>query len=233
MLNKAPYDRPTPSFWQRNHHDVLVQRWASIVGPENVTVVVLDEADRGFLLRTFEELLGLPAGLLAVVPTGENRSLTLGEIELLRQVNIEFRRRNWSDALYKKVVRDGFGAQMQTRTPSADELRITTPRWARERAAEIGAAAAKNLAASGVRIVGDVWTLGRPAEAEEPDETAVVVQGVAVGAAREAVVGTIVSSGLLTTSAQVESTPAIDLLRVVLRRCWRRVRRAPRWAKRA
>jgi hypothetical protein len=114
------------------------------------------------------------------------------------------------------------------RTPHADEPRITTPRWARDRAVEIGAAAAKNLSASGVRIVGDISTLGSSSAAEEHDEASVVDGRVAVGAAREAVIGTIIASGLLTPASLVESTSAIDLVRVILGRSWRRVHRWPR-----
>jgi hypothetical protein len=225
MLRKAPYHKPTPTFWQRHQHDVQVERWASIVGPENVTAIVLDEADRNAMLRTFEELVGLPSGLLVAAHDSDNRSLTLGEIELVRQINVEFRRRGWSDELYKKLVRKGLGLQMQTnRRPGADEPRITTPQWALDRAAEIGAAAAGKLSALGVRIVGDVSTLGALVHAEEPSEAARAAQALPVDAAREAVLGTIISSGLLSPSTAVESTSAMGLLRVILVRGWRRAR---------
>jgi hypothetical protein len=225
MLKRSPAGRATTTFWHRHSHAVLVDRWASVVEPESVTVVVVDEADRGFLPRTFEELAGLPSGLLVTEKHTENRSLTLGEIELVRQINVEFRRRDWSDELYKRVVRNGLALQMQTnRTPRADEARITTPQWALDKAAEIGAAAAAELSALGVRIVGDISTLGARELAEEPYEAARADMLLAVDAAREAVVGTIVSSGLLSTSTAVESTSARDLLRVILRRGWRRAR---------
>jgi hypothetical protein len=202
-----------------------VQRWSSVVGPDRVTVIVLDETDRSFLLRTFEELVGLPSGLLAAERGTENRSLTVGEIELVRQVNAEFRRRQWPDEVYKRLVRHGLTFQMQTgRTPRADEARITTPQWALDRAAEIGAAAAEKLSGLGVRIVGDISTLGAPVRADDPGPGARAQVDVAVGAAREAVVGIIESSGLLTPVTAVESTSARDLLRVVATRAWRRAR---------
>jgi hypothetical protein len=224
MLRKPPYRSPTPTFWRRHHHDVLVERWASIVGADKVTVIVLDETDRSSLLRTFEELAGLPTGLLVDEPDTENRSLTLGEIELVRQVNIEFRRNRWPAELYKQVVRHGLVAQLATsRAPGTDEPRINTPQWALDRAAEIGAAAADKLAALGVRIVGDLATLGARVTGDDLPSVEAEPR-LPVAAAREAVLGTIISSGLLTPSTTVESSSAVELQRVILRRAWRRAR---------
>jgi hypothetical protein len=225
MLRKPPYNKPTPSFWNRNHHDVLVERWSSVVGPENVTVIIVDEADRSFLLRTFEELLGLPTGLLVPERDTENRSLTLGETELVRQINIEFGRRGWSDELYRRMVLKGSGFQMQTgRTPHADEPRITTPQWALDRVAEIGAAAADKISTLGVRIVGDISTLGAPRIADESREANQTT--LPVDAACEAVIGAILASGVL-TDTPVETTSARELLRVIVDRQWRRLRGQP------
>jgi hypothetical protein len=224
MLKIPPFNSPTPTFWHRHRQDAQVERWASIVGPENVTVIVLDENDRDFLLRTFEDLLGLPSGLLVAEKDTENRSMTAGEIELVRQVNGEFLGRGWSDKLYRKFVRQGLTSQMQTnRTPPADEARLTTPQWALDRAAEIGAAAADKLSALGVRIVGDVSTLGAPALATESNDPVRDYPMVAVAAAREAVVGIVVTSGLATSTA-VKVTSTRDLVGVILARGRSRLR---------
>ena len=225
MLKMPPYNRPTPTFWERHNHDVLVERWASIVGPANVTVIVPDETDRASLLRTFEELVGLPSGLLVAQPNNENRSLSLGEIELVRQINIEFQRNGWSDELYLRAVRLGFAAKMQTnRTPHADEPRISTPQWALDRAVEIGAAAAEKLSTLGVRIVGDISTLGTPVIAQERDESVGAGTYVAVEAAREAVLGTMITGSLFEPTKFVDTTTSLDLIRLVRARLWQRVR---------
>jgi hypothetical protein len=225
MLKKPPYNRPTSTFWERHNHDVLVERWASIVGPANLTVVVPVENERSSLLRTFEQLVGLPSGLLVAQPNNENRSLSLGEIELVRQMNIEFKRNGWSDDLYLRLVRQGFAAQMQTnRTPHDDEPRISTPQWALDRAAEIGAAAAEKLSTLGVRIVGDISTLGTPVTAQERDESVRADGYVAVEAAREALLGTMISGNLLDPTKFVDSTTSLDLLRLVRARLWQRTR---------
>jgi hypothetical protein len=223
MLRKSADGSLTPAFRNRNHHEGVVGRWASIVGPENLTVIIVDETDRNFLLRTFEELLGLPTGLLVLERDTENRSLTLGETELVRQINVEFLRRGWSDELYRRMVLKGVGFQMQTnRTPKADEPRITTPQWALDRVAEIGAAAAEKISTLGVRVVGDISTLGAPRISDASPEARDPAT-LPVDAAREAVIGAILASGVLTVMP-VETTPARDLLRVIGSRQWRRLR---------
>ncbi|MBA2700266.1 MAG: hypothetical protein H0U58_01015, partial [Chloroflexi bacterium] len=90
MFNK-PNTKLVPTFWQRHRHDRLVARWAEVVGPQNVTVVVLDEGDHAMVLRTFETLLGLSTGILVADEDLENRSMTFAEAEVVRAFNIAFR----------------------------------------------------------------------------------------------------------------------------------------------
>jgi hypothetical protein len=160
ILSQPP-STPTPGFWLRHRHDELLSRWANVAGPENVTVVVVDESDRRMLLRTFEALLGLPDGILVPEDEAENRSLTAAEVEIVRLLNHEFKRRGWPDANYAKYMRYGAVRQMKTaHQPGPGEPRITTPDWATDRAAELGAEMAKNIAGLGVRVIGDLSTLG-------------------------------------------------------------------------
>lgn len=161
MLRKPPYRKPTPSFWNRHDHAGLVARWAEVVAPADVTVIVLDDDDRTLLLRAFAAMLDLPAGVLVPEHGVQNRSLTLGEVELIRRLNAEFRRRGWSHETYARIVRTGVGRRMLLqRRPAPDEAAITTPQWALDRAAELGSEAAQAIAGMGVRVVGDVRTLG-------------------------------------------------------------------------
>jgi hypothetical protein len=175
MLHKAPYEKPNPSFWRRHRHDRLVERWVRVAGAENVTVVVVDDRDRDGLMRTFESLLGLPDGLLQPVPDAANRSLTLAETEMLRKLNMEFRGNGLPDEVYSKMVRNGAVMHMKnTCSPAPDDARITTPRWALEAAAGIGAEMAERIAVMGVRVLGDpaslsaVPSVGSAGEAEPP-----------------------------------------------------------------
>jgi hypothetical protein len=194
MLNKPPYDKPTPSFWRRHHHDVLVERWVKLVGPEQVVVVVLDESEPDSLMRTFERLVGLPTGMLVPEEGWENRSLTAAETELVRSVNVEYHARQWAPSIYNNVIRLGLTKQMQRRRPEPDEAGIVTPAWAIERANEIAAAAAERIQATGAHIVGDLASLS----AVRPKDDASQEAPLPTEAATEALVGAIVATGIVT-----------------------------------
>jgi hypothetical protein len=233
MLNQPPYDAVTPSFWNRHSHDRLIERWAKVVGPERLTVVVLDESDRAMLLNTFEALLGVPLGLIEPEKNVANRSLTVGEVEVVRLLNEEFRRRNWPDSLYGRVARTGVAKRMLNRVPKPDEAVITTPQWAAERAAEIGATMAEKITSLGVRVIGDLASLGQVPKpkpgTENQDRSAVPV--VPSSAAALAIVGTVLATRnaeepepLPVDSDSLEAFASRDLIRVVARRARRRLR---------
>jgi hypothetical protein len=162
MLLNPPYDRPTPGFWARHRHDEVLERWAKIAGPDHVTAIVVDAHDHDKIFRQFESLLALPEGLLVPEPAAkDNRSLTWPEAELLRRVNVSFKRQKWPSELYRAAVRTGMVATLAHLRPGADEnlTKIALPAWAAERAAEIGAGHARNIAGLGIRIVGDLDSL--------------------------------------------------------------------------
>ncbi|HVT21966.1 MAG TPA: hypothetical protein VHE57_11320 [Mycobacteriales bacterium] len=194
ILNNAPFEKPTPTFWQRHHHDVQVERWASIVGPDRLLVIVVDESDPDSLMRTFEHLTGLPDGLLEPETGWTNRSLTAAETELVRLLNVEFHKRKWPAELYHHVVRRGVVRKMQTRAPSRDEPRISTPAWAIEKANEIAAAASKRIEASGVRLLGDLAVLSQVTP--RPDDVAIDRVPLTLDGAAHAVVGAIDAAAL-------------------------------------
>jgi hypothetical protein len=209
-------DQPTPRFWLRHRHDKLVARWAAAAGAQNVTVIVVDGSDRLALLRTFDSLLGLPAGFLVPEDDVVNRSLTLAETEVVRQLNEEFKRREWPGASYARFVRYGAVKQMKARRPLPGEPQITTPAWALEQVAEISAEMTRNIAALGVRVVGDLSALrcppppAREPEAGAGDELADSV--IPVEAAAQAVLGAILAGGMADLAAEADRWPVADRL---------------------
>ena len=151
-----PIGTGAPVFWHQHRHDQLVARWAEVVGPRNVTVVALDDRDQSMVLRVFERLLGLREGTLVVGADLTNRSMTLPEVEVVRAFNESFKAEGLSTPLHTKVMRYGAASYMKTRVPEPDEPRIETPRWALDRAGALAREMVDAIAASGVRVVGDL-----------------------------------------------------------------------------
>ncbi len=230
ILSEPPRT-PTPGFWRRHRHDALVARWVNVVGAQNLTVVVVDESDQLMLLRTFESMLGLPDGFLVPEEGTANRSLTVAEAELVRQLNEEFSRRPWPDRSYARFMRYGAVERMKTaRQPAPDEPRITTPAWALARAAETSAEMAENIIALGVNIVGDISTLGQSLadmSATEPDPSPAKPL-IPVDAAALAVLGAFIAGGAggQTTEETVRDVDSRSLARVLAQRSRRRVIKA-------
>ncbi|WP_367666973.1 hypothetical protein [Streptomyces sp. DG2A-72] len=91
-------------------------------------------------MRIFEALLGLPGNLLRPTPDTANRSLTLAETEMLRNLDVEFRGSGLPEGLYSRLVRyDAVTHMKNTCAPGPDDVKIGTPQWAVEAASEIGA----------------------------------------------------------------------------------------------
>ncbi|WP_411150800.1 hypothetical protein [Streptomyces sp. A30] len=230
MLKKAPYEKPNPSFWRRHRHDRLVERWARVAGPERLTVVVVDDRDRGHLMRTFEQLLGLPDNLLQPVPDAANRSLTLAETEMLRKLNMEFRGNGLPDELYSQLVR--YGAVMHMKNacaPGPQDVKISTPQWAVEAAAGIGAEMAGRIGGMGVRILGDPALLSvvpQPAEVL-PGEPLIApeVAAQALYGALAAAAAAPVRHSAPAKARTVHQTSSKELVRVLGHRCLKRLRR--------
>jgi hypothetical protein len=186
-----------PLFWRRHRHDELLARWAAVVGPSNVTVIALDDRDHTMVLRAFEGLTGLPSGTLKTPVDRSNRSLTQAEVEAVRAFN----RRAAGEALDKpllaRLMRSGAATYMKEREPGPGEPRIDTPQWALDRAGEVAREMVDRIAASGVRIVGDLEAMAQvprgSGDGDRPAGTAIPPDV----AARTAV-GIVLSAGIAT-----------------------------------
>jgi hypothetical protein len=150
----------SPTFWVRHRHDELVRRWADVVGPERLTVIVLDEEDHDFVLRVFERLLGLRAGTLEAVEELSNRSMSMAEVEVVRAFNLAFNAAGLSKGLHTRIMRRGAARHIKmTRTPAPGEPKVELPQWALDRAGAIAAAMVPKIEATGVKVVGDLSKL--------------------------------------------------------------------------
>jgi hypothetical protein len=176
IFEDPPFTNPTNDFWVRHSHGELVRRWSAAVGTDNITVIVVDDEDHDMLTRSFETLLDLPAGFLVPESNRTNRSLTYGETEIIRQLNVETAKHKWSDGDYRHFIRRGVTIELKNRTPHPDEMAIATPQWAADRAAAASATAADQVRALGVTVLGDLDQLTRlpralttDAPGDEPD----------------------------------------------------------------
>ena len=151
---------------ERHDHGGLVERWAEQLGAERVTVVILDPDDHGFVFGAFENLLGLPTGLLTSkpFPAGVNRSLTVPEVELLRRLNQITRAQGLPWTNHERLVVQGAVARLLAGSTAAEPVRL--PGWAVPLANEVADRNAERITASGVRIVGEAANLAEPALAE-------------------------------------------------------------------
>lgn len=160
-------DPPMPDrFWRAYDQGALVDRWAQLVGPENVTVIIADKSEPHVLHRSLESMLDLPAGMLHWRLT--NRSLTAVEAELFRNVNINLRDNGADWLAFYNLLRKGalrFGPER--RVVPADEPRVLLPPWAASIADKDGRRFADSIRGSGARVVGDLDKLAAESPANE------------------------------------------------------------------
>ena len=162
-----------PEFWRKTRIDALARRWGALVGPEQVTVVSLADRPRDFVLRTFEELTGLPEGVLVPDAQADNVSLGFGVAETVRRFNALLKAIPGTD-LDQQAMLVEFGAVRHLRrTPEVlrADARIEVPEWAAERAAEIVREMNAGLLEAGVRVVGDLEALTVPSRPPAPSVT--------------------------------------------------------------
>lgn len=237
---KGNFVRPEGSdepkfFWDRFDPGATVARYASAAGSDRVTVIVIREGERAMLPRTFERLLALPDGLLAgrAVPRS-NRGLTAVEAEAVRQVNVALRGRlQWRE--YDALVRNGVIRRLvENRSPKPEEARPELPDWVADQVTREGRRVAETIAASGVRVVGDLADLSAPVAVADGNHQS-GLDTISVEAMVEAVVGSVASAthGTWDLDAppvplpmRVSDTTATQLLGIVASRAGQRARRA-------
>jgi hypothetical protein len=228
------------SFWERHDHAEVLSRWAGVVGPERVTLIVLDEHDRGLPYRSFETMLGAPAGTLREEPNRTNRSMSSAEVELIRQINKTIFTTDVSWNEYNTWIYRGASERvLAERVPEPDEPRTVTPRWALERATEISAGFSERIEGLGITVVGDLQRLATLAPASRPEVLEATPTAVPIQVAVEAVLGSAFSLRKSTRPLEPSAPsppsgpadlPTRELARLLAVRCEQRLRRA--WRRR-
>jgi hypothetical protein len=159
QFKRQPKEDGAWSFWARHDSAAVVRRWADAEGSGRVRAVIIDERDRSFLQRTFEQLLELPEGTLAGrTPAMSNRGMSADEAELVRRVNLAVESLDWHE--YESLVRYGMIRRLvENRSLTADDAKPTLPEWAMALATEEGQRLAREITAAGVGVIGDLNNL--------------------------------------------------------------------------
>ena len=157
---EQPSEGKGATFWSRQRHDHLAARWASIVGPERLSVVMVDEQNKSAIYQAFEALLNLQSGTLEPQNDTANRSMTAEEIELVRGLNERFSEAGITRPLLYKMITRGTALYMKGREIGANEPKQQTPSWAINRADLIGWESAAAIRALGAQVIGNLNALG-------------------------------------------------------------------------
>lgn len=182
-------DHPISERYQRAYDLAeLARRWARLVGPENVTAIVVDKANPDLLTHAFESMLGLPEDTLKW--SSSNRSLSAIDAELFRHVNALLRDRDASWSTFHGLVRYGaIRLGPERRKGAADESRVVLPPWAAEITDRDGKRFAEALRDSPIRVVGDLDNLTTATKTSPWRD----IDSVPIDVAAEAVAGAILA----------------------------------------
>jgi hypothetical protein len=150
----------TPTFWKRHDHGDVITRWVQAVGPENLTVMVLEDVPREYMFETFAQFLDVPSEILTSrMELTSNRSMTAAEAEVLVRLNRKVKKTmQWTD--YVTLVRRGVALGMvEGREPEPGEPKLHTPDWALDAAHQVGIASVNAIRESGVQVLGNLDAL--------------------------------------------------------------------------
>lgn len=160
VLNHADEEDGYRGFWFRTRFDKIVETWAGAVGADNVVAISLGGQPRDFVLRTFEQLVGLPPGVLEPGEGESNASLAHPVAETIRQF-YEVRR---AQGLKKnkgidRVRGDALNLLRRNTHLLTGEEPIRTPAWAVEATSVVAREMNEKIRSLGVAVVGDLAAL--------------------------------------------------------------------------
>ena len=176
------------NFWSIFEVGRVLERWADVLGPDRVAVVVVDPKRPDGILTDTAALLGLPDGVLDPAIIGQsNRSLTAAESEIIRRVNVRMAGSPPvdEDVLNGRYVRSSALRHLiEWRQPDPTEQRLTLSDETRERLRPFAEAAVADIERVAPRIVGDLRQLVPPPTGDASGSTgAAPVESVPIDAA--------------------------------------------------
>ncbi|GAB3562149.1 hypothetical protein [Spelaeicoccus albus] len=173
VLNEPPVGAPLSQFHRDHDQARVVKTWAEAIGPERVSVVIIDKNDPGHVGTAFERMLCLPAGTLSKGTARQrtvNSSMSYSEIELLRVLNNELKANNVDSATCRTLVTQGAVSRLlKTQRPKPPEDKIALPPWASERAVRRSEEFVQAIRESRVHTVGDLASLTATGDVRSSD----------------------------------------------------------------
>lgn len=156
LLTKPHAMHETKLFWRRHDYSNIIKKWTSVVGENNVHVLSVDESEPKFLVRWFEDFLGLKPDVLAKYATVKlNRSLTAEELQLVieiqKQLGPERMKQEWV-----KLYRDRFiGSIVSKPAPKSKDGKLALQPNHHEKFSDLADKQWSHIVGMGVRTYGD------------------------------------------------------------------------------
>lgn len=139
----------------------LVERWASLVGPDNVTVVIPDPDDTASVFREVEQFLGVRTRTLREQTSNESLSYLASEIaRRTGELSGGIAQRDRLELIQGALVK-GLKATAADAGP-----RTSLPTWAVDKVRAVALALGERMVNAGVHIQGDVSAIARPQDPE-------------------------------------------------------------------
>jgi hypothetical protein len=169
-------NRNKTRLWNRHNHHLEIQKWAEIVGKENVTVIVSDDANQNFLTDAFFDLISVDQSSFkppkdAVI----NRSMDTAEMELLRQLNTNFNRQlGWDE--YVANIRSTFVKGWTHNAPSPNSSgRLQNPVEYKPQIEAKALEIVEGISKLGVEVRGELDLLAKASFGESPTPTHIAI----------------------------------------------------------
>jgi len=141
--------------WSKHRYDLIARRWANVLGPTKLTVIVASEEDPSFIFSAFGGLLGLHDGTLSAPPKRTNPSLSAFEADTLAELNHIYFERGGTVREYRAGVFRTFDGYVNSLRSGVIE-RTVIPAEHVAAVKELNSAVAAGIQAIGCEVLGDL-----------------------------------------------------------------------------
>lgn len=149
----------TPTFWKRHNHQAVIRRWCDVFTEGNVSIIIANENRKNLLYQAFSEIMKIDEGTLQEQPIGSNRSLDLGEIALLVEIN-KICAEKFSKEFYLSRVRNGMIRYLTDQiVPDSKSSKLLTPEWALAKANILSIETKNMISESRIKVYGNLADL--------------------------------------------------------------------------